>query len=1053
MALSSRLKNLVNEPSGTYIIEIDASRQVPISNNIFRLIIGFSRKGPFNTPIFIPDANFFRNVFGDIDRTLERKGCFFHRSALTMLTRGPVICLNLLRLQDEDTTEFYSLSTSPDADNIGANSAPVADNFNQQKFWFLEARSILNNISANINQPDPHLLNIVNVGRKPITVFTRRAEASEFDIRASEWFGKSKVPQFMHKDDYISDYMIDVIVVEGDFSDFEDLKNDPSFGHLFNSKGLKKTYTDGFGNERDGLESFLSIGEVTVLQVYTGALIPDFFDKNGNPLYIEEQVNADTDNTGLAMAIREDLFDEEFLSGDIIDLVGHTIRSEDVTTFNFLSYYGDIAGKRDYSVTSLADLSSVAETFGATGATGGTGANTDAYLTASSTLQGAAGYTSGTHYDVMTLYSPDDDKVQNGTVNSPFNTHEEFNTFKGRVSADRTYIQSTDNGGQGYNLALVKDALKFDTSIELQIYLSDAQGDLDGDSEFLYITEGDTTVYPKVDFTEDLDSQDDSVNSELLYAGPDSPLYSDWTDGIINQLDTGIVDDGAGGTTGAPIDFFQWDQHDFTADPRVNATHKASHPITYLEVVPYESEDFNVRYEPGFVNGATEHTITTVGGSVVESFPVSSKPSKNVVHIDNSSGNFDNRIEIGQFLLNTLSYSETSKSRLTRITDVQVSGNELIVTTRNDILVENGQVRRYEGIESYIETYRPLSMSGYSIRDVHLPNSTEKRMNEIYDVMYNSGIKQGLTDKEAIDFRYIVDVFPHGIEPESKARLSNIAKDRQFAFAILNTPFFEEFRDSTEPLFKFDSQGRVQTRYIADGGNRRLNPSFLYSLPSIDQGANYCAFYAPGLLIRQGRKNIKMPPAAHVSNLYIDKHNNGLPYEIVAGPDNGVLSGINLAGLEYEFDDEELKPVENFGWNVILRKSGRGLVINANNTAQQDVQSALSAAHVRELLIHIERNVDDILSSFRWRFNTPDNRLRIKTQVDDFLAGIVSDGGLNDFRTVMDSSNNTSEVIDARIGVIDIGVEPIRGLGKLVQRNRIFSTGAIERGEFQLASG
>ena len=110
----------------------------------------------------------------------------------------------------------------------------------------------------------------------------------------------------------------------------------------------------------------------------------------------------------------------------------------------------------------------------------------------------------------------------------------------------------------------------------------------------------------------------------------------------------------------------------------------------------------------------------------------------------------------------------------------------------------------------------------------------------------------------------------------------------------------------------------------------------------------------------------------------------------------------------------------------------------------------MSKIHVRELLIYIEEEVENILRNYQFEFNTVQTRLEIKTLVDGFLAQIQNDQGLYDFDTVMNSANNTPEVIDNDFGIIDIAVEPVKGLEKLVQRVTILRTGGISAGEFQI---
>lgn len=86
--------------SGVYTLEFDASESILLTSNIARLVVGFSNVGPFNTPVFIPDVSTALQIFGDIDKTLENQGSYFHRSIFTCLLQGPVFALNLLKLDN-----------------------------------------------------------------------------------------------------------------------------------------------------------------------------------------------------------------------------------------------------------------------------------------------------------------------------------------------------------------------------------------------------------------------------------------------------------------------------------------------------------------------------------------------------------------------------------------------------------------------------------------------------------------------------------------------------------------------------------------------------------------------------------------------------------------------------------------------------------------------------------------------------------------------------------------------------------------------------------------
>jgi hypothetical protein len=359
-------------------------------------------------------------------------------------------------------------------------------------------------------------------------------------------------------------------------------------------------------------------------------------------------------------------------------------------------------------------------------------------------------------------------------------------------------------------------------------------------------------------------------------------------------------------------------------------------------------------------------------------------------------------------------------------------------------------VERYKAIESVIDSYKLFALNGFTLNPLyHLPNGTEDRFNEIVDdtIGANTNLYNALIDKDAISFRYIVDSFGLGIQVRSKYQFTALAKARQNVLAILNAPSAQDFKDSLNPRFT-DSAGILQARFISEGGDLTLNPTFVYGLPTISQGSSYGAFYSPYLLIRDRGKNITVPPAGFVSNNFIDKYANALPWSIVAGPRRGVLTGRGLIGLEVNWDKDDRDYIEPFGLNPIIFQRGVGIEIHGNKTAQQNVKSALSSVHVREVLIYIQDGIASILQNYLFEFNTAQTRLEIKTLADNFMNSVKRDQGVYDFKNVMDTTNNTPDVIDNNMGILDTYVEPVKGLEILVHRTTILRTGSIATGQF-----
>lgn len=396
-------------------------------------------------------------------------------------------------------------------------------------------------------------------------------------------------------------------------------------------------------------------------------------------------------------------------------------------------------------------------------------------------------------------------------------------------------------------------------------------------------------------------------------------------------------------------------------------------------------------------------------------------------------------ISAGDFVSASVPVGEPT--RLARVKRVSKLGS--VFTVYCDVRVADTWSGSYvKSFESATLVYKPLVLPGATL-------SSKSIQDCLGGLTGGNGLHAALIDKDLIDFRYVVDTFTsfdeNGIQ--NKEQLAFLAKARQNASAILNAPTVADFKSSSNPSFT-DQDGVFKVEYIATGGNLDKNPTSLYSLPGINGGANYAFYYGPGLLISDNGKDLIVPPAAYISNNFIDKYTSASPWSIVAGPRRGVVGGTGLKGTEYSFDKSDRDILEPFGINPVVFQRGVGLTILGNKTAQQSVKSALSSAHVREALIYIQEGIADILKDYVFEFNNTQTRLEIKTLADSFMESVKADGGVYAFKNTMDQTNNTDDVIDNNIGVIDTYVEPVKGLEIVVHRTTILNTGEIETGNF-----
>jgi hypothetical protein len=317
---------------GIFINEIDDSvRQVPDQEEITLLVPGFSRKGPINRPVLITTPQELLDIFGDIDRTLEKKGSFFHRTILNILRSAPVWALNLLKTDDElDQIDYKSISLASDTQNDIVRRAPYEDFFDRADFWYRDTDAFLT--VAEENKPDDNLIfHLTNMSDRKISVFIYKSQDTDgLEQTLESYYGSAdQVPAYLYPTDLTTDYMVSVLIVAGDWSDFETLSVDTRWSQYFNKQGLRKNQVTNFRND----------SAVNTLRFYDVlSLIPFFRDVNDRDIFIETAINADTDRTGLFAAFDIDRLEDTDFPQGLIDLVGSNLVGDGAESVEFLSY-------------------------------------------------------------------------------------------------------------------------------------------------------------------------------------------------------------------------------------------------------------------------------------------------------------------------------------------------------------------------------------------------------------------------------------------------------------------------------------------------------------------------------------------------------------------------------------------------------------------------------------------------------------------------------------------------------------------------------------------
>lgn len=347
--------------AGVYTIFSDETVQPNTSGNgqVVRLVMGFSKVGWFNRPFYIEQGDYTtaRLLFGERDRSLERKGSFFHKSLEVALAAGPILAMNLHPFNNEldeygqpkatsDSAEYQSFSTDVSEANGEKVNKLYASYFQKERFYIPRAEYLLATRSGS-NQNK--ILSLVNLSQNKVSFIIKKANVKGYDITAREWYGGDNIPAFIRPTDLISDYFVEVIMISGDFSKgrYQSLSVDSNLGQFFTKDGLKA----------DKLEQFLNRNEVVVKNRVVGCLIPDFRAKDGSNLFIETMINASVLSTGVICAIdRDQIENYEYGTNDsFVDLIGNRLLDKEVEAIDCLSYHQNLKSEFTYDFKELSD--------------------------------------------------------------------------------------------------------------------------------------------------------------------------------------------------------------------------------------------------------------------------------------------------------------------------------------------------------------------------------------------------------------------------------------------------------------------------------------------------------------------------------------------------------------------------------------------------------------------------------------------------------------------------------------------------------------------------
>jgi len=247
------------------------------------------------------------------------------------------------------------------------------------------------------------------------------------------------------------------------------------------------------------------------------------------------------------------------------------------------------------------------------------------------------------------------------------------------------------------------------------------------------------------------------------------------------------------------------------------------------------------------------------------------------------------------------------------------------------------------------------------------------------------------------------------------------------------------------PIVTAGARDLVETRqdafYVMD--TNELTDSILTTINTITSvDSNYTATYYPWLRVLEPsiNKDIWVPPGVVIPGALSFNDAVGAPWYAPAGLVRGGISPpvIDVYDKLSQSDRDDLysariNPIANF--------PAEGICIWGQKTLQAKA-SALDRVNVRRLLITVKKFIASATRYLVFEQNTSATRTRFLNIANPYLETVRAQQGLYAFRVIMDSTNNTPDIIDQNILYGQIFLQPTRTAEFIILDFNIQPTGA-----------